>query len=172
MELLTENRITVTKSLFLEGFLRISRDGYGKAVRKVMLVFLAVWAAFLVFTLAVQGDILQSAAFLGLIGLIGLWLCVVMPRSNAKKAWKAQETRFGSNMPRVTRFFEDRLTISGDGVEKTVAYEDVREIKYSKNLMILVCEDNIGVMLALDGFQNGSAVQVESQIKKCKENTV
>ncbi len=172
MELLTENRITVNKSLFLEGMLRISRDGYGKAARKAMLVFLAVWAAFLVFTIAIQGDILQTAAFLGLIGLIGLWLCVVMPRSNAKKAWKAQEARFGSNMLRLTRFFEDHLTISGDGIEKTVAYENVREIKYSKNLMILVCEDNIGVMLALEGFQNGSAAQVESQINTYKENTV
>ncbi len=172
MEHLAENRIVITRSLFLEGMLRLSRDSYGKAAGKAMLVFLAAWAAFLAFTLASTGTFLQALPLLGLVGLIGLWLCIIMPRSNARRAWKVQEAKYGSAAQRVSRFFDDHLTIVGEGVEKTVFYTDVREIKYSKNLMLLVCEDNIGVMLALDGFQNGSAAQVESQINKCKESTV
>ena len=56
MKLQAENRFTVTRELFLEGMLRVSRDSYGKYAAKCMLVFVAIWAALLIFTLSTGGS--------------------------------------------------------------------------------------------------------------------
>lgn len=163
-----ENRTTITKQLFMEGLGRISRDGYGKAARKAMLVLLGMWAALLVYTLLSQGNIHQTMGYLVLIGLIGLVLCVFMPQSNAKRAWKALEAKYGSAPERITTFFPDHLEIRGDCVEKNVAYRDVREVKESAHLLILVCEDKTGILLARNGFTGTDANEVKALIESAK----
>ncbi len=174
MQPLAENQITVTKKLFMEGMLRLSRDGYGRSARRAMVLFALVWVAMAVYTLAAGGQLWQTFVPLGMVCLIGLWLCVLLPRSNARRAWRAQQARFGSPMTRTTRLYADHLTVQGDGVEKTVAYGDIRQIRYSRHLMLLVCADNLGVMLTRDGFRSGTAAQAEALIKnsKCEENGI
>ncbi len=164
MKIYAENKITVTKSLFIEGMLRICRDSYGKTARRAVLVLAGLWVALLIFTLAVKGDLLQTTGILALVVFVSLWLLVLMPRSNAKRAWKAQEARYGSTMDRTAYFYEDHLVIQGDCVEKTVEYGRIRQIQRSKNLMILITTDKVGVMLALDGFEKLTAEQVEALI--------
>ena len=100
MEILAENQFTITKSLYMEGILRLSRDGYGKAARRAMLVILGLWLVFFLYTIAAQGDILHSLGFLVIIGMAGLWLCVGMPRSNAKRLWTVLEGKYGSSLQR------------------------------------------------------------------------
>ncbi len=164
MNLLAKNQITVTKSLFLEANLRISREGYGRSARRSMLIFLGLWAAFLVYTIWIQGNLLQTVGLLGLIGLIWLWLCVYLPRSHAKKAWKAQQAHYGAAIARTTEFYDDHLWVSGEGVDTTIAYADVLEIQQSRRLLILICREQVGVILDLNGFSIGSADTVKALI--------
>jgi len=79
MRLHAENRFTVTKSLFFEGMLRVSRDTYGKFAAKCMLLFAAVWAALFIFTLITGGSMIHVLFSLGVVVLIGLWICVWAP---------------------------------------------------------------------------------------------
>lgn len=150
-----ENRLTITKPLFYEGMLRLSRDTYGKFASRAMLVFFAIWAALLLFTLLTGGNLNNVLFSLGVVVLIGIWICVWTPRSNAKKAWKALQNQYGDSAKRVTRFYNDHLEISGDCAEKSIPYSDIREIKQSQNLLLLVCADKVGIMLAKDGFTRG-----------------
>lgn len=162
MEKIAENQFTITKPLFMEGMLRISQDGYGKSARKAMLIVLGLWAAFFIYTIAVKGDLFTCLGFLILLCAAGLWLCVGMPRSNAKRLWKGLEGKYGCNLQRTTSFYSDHFEILGDGVEKHIAYEEVIQIKQSRRLLILVCEDKTGVLLALDGFRQGNENDVKA----------
>ena len=162
MNKIAENQFTITKSLFMEGMLRISRDGYGKSARKAMLIVLGLWAAFFLYTLVVQGDLVICLGFLIILCVAGLWLCVGMPRTNAKRLWKALESKYGSNLQRTTSFYRDHFVVEGDGVERQIAYEEVIWMKQSRRLLILVCEDKTGILLALNGFGQGNINDVKA----------
>ena len=169
MERKAENKFTITKSLFMEGMLRISRDSYGKAAAKAMLLVLGLWGAFFLYTLAAGGDVAHALLFLVIIGMAGLWLCVGIPRSNANRAWKVLEGKYGSNLERVTSIYPDHLEIHGDGLEKHIPYDQITRILQSRRLLILVCEDKVGILLALDGFTDGNAQQVKALIEGAKD---
>ena len=169
MERQAENQFTITKSLFMEGMLRISRDSYGKAAAKAMLLVLGLWGAFFLYTLAVAGDAAHALLFLVIIGMAGLWLCVGIPRSNANRAWKALEGKYGSNLHRTTSFYPDHLEIQGEGLEKHISYDQIVQILLSRRLLILVCQDKVGILLALDGFTDGNAQQVKALIEGAKD---
>lgn len=169
MEKLAENQFTITKSLFMEGMLRISRDSYGKAAVKAMLVVLGLWAAFLIYTIAVDGEMTICLGFLILICVAGLWLCVGIPRSNARRSCRALEGKYGSDLQRTTSFFPDHLEIRGEGLEKHISYGEIIQIKQSRRLLILVCEDKAGVLIALDGFTKGAVNDVKALISGAKD---
>ncbi len=168
MKLHAENRFTVTKELFMEGMLRVSRDSYGKYAAKYMLIFVAVWVALLIFTLTTGGSMGNVLFCLGVVVLIGLWICVWTPRNHAKKAWKAQQAKYGDTMKRITQFYDDHLEIRGDCPEKTVGYDEVKEIKESKNLILLICYDKMGILLSQNGFTEGDVSIVRELIEKAK----
>ncbi len=169
MERKAENKFTITKSLFMEGMLRISRDSYGKAAAKAMLLVLGLWCAFFLYTLAAGGDVAHALLFLVIIGMAGLWLCVGIPRSNANRAWKVLEGKYGSNLERVTSIYPDHLEIQGEGLEKHISYDQITRILQSRRLLTLVCEDKVGILLALDGFTDGNAQQVKALIEGAKD---
>lgn len=169
MEKLAENQFTITKSLFIEGMLRISRDGYGKSAKKAMLVILGLWGVFFLYTIVAEGDVLHALGFLIIIAAAGLWLCVGMPRSNARRAWRTLESKYGCDLRRTTCFFSDHLEIRGEGVETDIPYEDIREVKQSRRLLILLCKDKTGVLVALDGFTTGNANEVNALLRSVKK---
>lgn len=169
MNKIAENQFAITKSLFMEGMLRISRDGYGKSARKAMLIVLGLWVAFLIYTIAAGGDLAICLGFLALICAAGLWLCVGMPRSNAKRLWKAMEGKYGCNLQRTTSFYLDHFEILGEGVERQISYNEIIQIKQSRRLLILVCEDKTGVLLALNGFTKGTCNEVMELLHSCKD---
>lgn len=169
MEVLAENRFTITKSLFFEGMLRISRDGYGKFAKKSMAVLSVLWLALFIFALISGGDVAHALLFLVILALIGWWLCVLMPRSNARRAYRTLEQKSGGQMERVTRFYSDRLEI-GDGKAATVIpYSAVLEMKTSRRLLVLTCRDKVGILLALDGFTNGNEETIRALIESAKD---
>lgn len=164
MDFLAENRTTINKKLFLEGMLRISRDGYGKSARKAVLILLGMWSIFLIWTLATGGSFLQSLGSLGVVALLGLWVCVYLPRYNAGRYWKAQEAKYGSVMERITYFYPEALTITGECVEQIIPYTQITQIKQSRNLLVLICENKTGILLSRKGFSGRNEEEIKALI--------
>ena len=160
MELLAENRIVITKSLFIEGRLAMSRENYGKAANKI-------GAALLVLLLVlVAGSLLLGLSFASvgmeilILGVMAFWLFYGFPRNNAKTAYKALTKKCGDQPERVTRFFSDYLEIEGPGVHTTLSYTQIEQVLRTRHLLILVSDENAGVLLKLDGFTVGSDEKV------------
>ena len=164
MEFLAQNHTTITKRLFREGMLRISRDGYGKSARKSVLIFLGMWLVFLIWTLSSGGSILQTLAPLGLVVLLAMWVCVYLPRYNAGRLWKAQEAKYGSRIERTVRFYPEHLTVTGEGVDQTVPYGQIIQIKESRNLLVLICESKTGILLSRTGFSGMNEDEIKALI--------
>lgn len=165
MELLAENRFTITKSLFYEGMLRVSRESLGPFVKKVLLVLAVLWTIMAAVTLFYSGSPVYLLVELIVVVLIGVWLCVFVPRNKARRGWAALENRCGTDLDRVTRFYPGYLEIDSGGEETTVFYEDVRQILLSENLLVLICADKVGVLIARDGFVSGDAAAVQTMIE-------
>ena len=164
MELLAENRFILTKSLFVEGRLSLSRENYGKAAHKtaaaLLLVLLVLVGASLLLGL--------RAATVGMevmiLGVMIFWLLYGFPRSSAKTAYKALTKKWGSEPERTTRFFADQLEIEGPGVHETIPYMQIEQILCTKHLLILVTEEKGGVLLKRDGFTVGSEEIVRARL--------
>lgn len=166
MKPIAENRFSITKQLFYEGMLTISKDSYGKAAIKYSFIFLAIWVAMAAFLLFTGGTIGQALVYLLLVGVIIAWLNVFVPRSNAKKGWNALVSRYGSATDRRVRFYKDHLEVDGDCPAKTVTYQEILEIKESKHLYVLIGVDKVGVMVAKDGFTYGDFDEIRALIRE------
>lgn len=160
MDFLAQNRTMIDKKRFCEGTLCISRDTYGRSAGKGVLVLVGLWLALLVYTLISGGSLGQTISYLILIGIMCLWLCVYLPRYSAGRAWKAQAAKYGESIERVTYFYPEHLVITGDGLEKQVPYTDIVQIKHSRNLLILICQDKTAVLLAKNGFSGKTEQEI------------
>lgn len=168
MNLHAENRFSITKELFFEGMLRVSRNSYGKYSLKAAGLFFCIWLVLLAVTLLTGGSMGTVIFSLGVVLLVSFWICIWTPRSYAKKAWKKQQNTYGEAMKRITRFYDDHLEIQGDCPEKSVDYTEIRHVLFSKNLLILVCRDKMGIILSLKGFTLGDTDTVRDLITAAK----
>lgn len=168
MEKIAENRFSISKSLYMEGMLRLSRDSYVKSAAKAILVVLGLWCMFFLYAVVAKADLTQPLGILFFICLAGLWICFGIPRSNARRSWRALEGKYGSDLHRTTSFYPDHLEILGEGLEKHIPYEDIIQIKRSRRVLVLVCKDKTGVLLALDGFTLGTVQDVTALLGSAK----
>ena len=165
VELLAENRFTITKELFYEGMLRVIKESYDPFKKKIILVLAAAWAILAVFTLVGSKSLSYAVVELVVVVLIGVWLSVFVPRNKARRAWAALESR-GGGLERVTRFYPDYLEADNGSEEITVFYEDIRQILQSEHLLILLNTEKVGVLAARDGFVSGGPAAVQTLIEE------
>ena len=172
MEVLAENRFTITKSLFYEGMLLVSAQSYGKMAKKAVLFLFAAWIALTVVTLWRHQSVGYIVIEFIVSCLAALWIAVYMPRRKAKRAFKALEDKCGDNMERITRFYDDRLEVEASERRTVVFYSEIAQVLRSKRLLVLVAEDQTGILLGLDGFTRGDETAVRELIetKKTEEN--
>ena len=166
MELLAENRFTITKELFYEGMLRVIKESYHPFIRKIMLVLAAAWSVLAAFTLFRRGSLSYAVVELVVIVLIGLWLSVFVPRNKARRAWAALENRCGTDMERITRFYPSYLEADNGSEEITVFYEDIRQILQTEHLLVLLSVEKMGVLIARDGFITGDMTAAQALIER------
>lgn len=164
MDILAENRFTLSKQLFSEGLTCLSWDTYGKSAKKITLVLFAIWAVMSAVLMFIGGNLVHVLTYLAAIGAICLWINVLLPRKHIKKNWEALVNRCGDDLERSTRFFEDRLEIEAGDTLKIVPYCDIVTVKQTDKLYLLVCQNKVGVMVAKDGFVSGSAEEIMALI--------
>ena len=166
VELLAENRFTITKELFYEGMLRVIKESYDPFVKKIMLVLAVAWAVLAAVTLMGSGSLSYMVVELVVVVSIGVWLCVFVPRNKARRAWTALENRCGADLERVTRFYPSYLEADNGIEEITVFYEDIRQILETEHLLVLLSVEKVGVLVARDGFVSGDAAAVQALIER------
>lgn len=174
MERLAENQFILHKKLFIEGMLRISKNSYGRFARRSMAILLGLWCVLLLFAILFHGDLTHCLLLLVFLALIGWWLCRYMPRHNARRAYRILVNKHGTDPRRITRFYEDHLEV-GEDAPTTIPYENVLALYRCRHLLILLCENNQGVLLSRDGFTLGneeiiSALLSGAKDKECASN--
>ena len=165
MEPLAENRFTITKELFYEGMLRVIKESYDPFKKRIILVLAIAWAVLAAFTLFQRGSLFYAAAELGVVGFIGVWLSVFVPRNKARRAWAALEARSGAGLERITRFYPSYLEADNGIEEITVFYADIRQILQTERLLVLLSVEKVGILVARDGFVSGDAAFVQALIE-------
>ena len=89
-----------------------------------------------------------------------------MPRYYARRAWRNLQNQYGTDMERSIVFYADHMEAHSESVEKIISYEDIRQIMQSKHLLILICNDKTGVLVARNGFTEGNEETVLNLIDK------
>ena len=163
---LAVNRFTITRPLFYEGMLRVTKERLGPFIKKMLLVLAALWVVLTAVTVLTKGSPTYPIVELVVLTAVGVWLGVYIPRSRASRAWKALAGGGGGPLERVTRFYADRLEIDSGGEPTVIPYENVQETLSTEHLLVLTCRDKVGVLLALDGFEAGSADSVRALIRR------
>ena len=162
MGVLADNKFTITKKLFYEGSVLVSRDSYGKFAKKVTLVLLGIWLVLFAITLIAKANPIFALGELVLVAFLCVWINVLLPRSRAKSNFKALQQQ--GDLTRIIRFYANHLEAESDNRHEKITYDQVKDILQSRNLLILICNDGVGVMLALGGFTVGDAKKVRSII--------
>lgn len=165
MEILAENRFTITKSLFYEGMLRVSTDSYGKLAKKAVIFLGIAWLVLTAVTLWKDQNLGYVIIELIVLCLVALWIYIFLPRSKAAGAFKKMEAKCGGDLERVIRFYGDRLEVEISGCQTVVFYSEISQILCSKRLLVLVTEGKTGILLKLDCFTHGSEAIVRELIK-------
>lgn len=163
-ELLAENQFTITKKLFYEGMSLISRDSYGKFVKKVTIALFGVWLVLFVITLIAKANPLLALGELLIVIFLCLWISVFLPRNRSKRAFKGLQLQ--GDMTRTIRFYADHLEAESENRQQDIAYDQVQDILQSQNLLVIICQNRVGIMLTLDGFTVGNAEKVCSIIQQ------
>lgn len=170
MEVLAENRFTITKSLFFEGMLRVSKENYGKSARKAVAVLGLLWLVLAAAALWQRQGLVFVGVELLVVCLAGLWITVLLPRSKAKRAFEMLENRSG-DLERVTRFYQDGLEVETSGTKKAVPYSEIVQVLHTKRLLILLSADRVGVLVKHDAFLSGSETIVRELIDQAQADT-
>ena len=168
MEPIAVNRTTVDRALFTEGHAAtFSR----KRQRMLLYCGLAFLAAGLVLR-ALQSRLPTAAMLsfpLALSGVLASLWALTLRRSEARRKYKAFRRKNGDASARTITCYPDRLTIQRQGASPMeIKYTDIREHRETEHLLILICKNRSGVLLAKDGFETGSAAELLDAIEQAR----
>ena len=168
MEPIAVNHITITKDLFAEGHAAI----FSKRRQKMLLSCGIVFCVFGLILLAVQvrmpvASMLSFPALLS--GVIVVIWALTLQKSELRRKYKAFQRRNGDASERTVYCYRNCLSIeTGNAEPVQIDYPDIREHRETAHMLILICADHTGVMLAKDGFEAGSPTALLDAIEKAK----
>ena len=169
MEPIAVNRVTITRELFAESHAAV----FSHRRRKMLLYCGIVFLAFGFVLLAVQTRFSVASALCVpalLSGIIVVIWALTLEKSELRKKYKAFQRRNGDASERIISCYRNCLTIdTGTGEPVQIDYTDIREHRETEHLILLICNDHIGVQLAKDGFETGSFQTLLTAIEKTKE---
>lgn len=170
MKPIAENHITITRKLFTEGSMATKNKDYQKIILKfgvsitLFCITIGIWFIYTGKNLIhLIGELIFIAALL-------LWIIFILPRSGNRSRYKAMCQSLQEPPVRTISFFQDYLLVLPKvGKEISIPYKNVLGWTETKNLWILNCENNLGVMLKKDGFSTGTIELVKDAIAQGKE---
>lgn len=165
MEILAENRFNLTKSLFMEGMAQVSRHSNKKLKKQIALLLLLLWAVMSALLLLIGSSPVQVLIYLVVFLILGFWFNVQMPKNHAKKAWDSLVYRCGENPERATRFYSDHLEIESGESVKSVLYSEISVILQTDRLVVLICQDKMGILVPKSGFILGSPDDIQALVQ-------
>ena len=167
MEPIAVNRITVTDALFAESHAAV----FSRRRRKMLLYAGIVFLAFGLALLAAQSR-LPAASGLGfpalLTGMLVIIWALTLEKTELRRKYRVYRRRNGEAAQRTVACYPRHLTVEGGGQPVDIDYADIREHRQTEHLLLLLCADHTGVMLARDGFETGSAEALLSAIEKAR----
>ena len=173
MNKLATNHIEITLDLFQEGMDAISNKRYKALLRKIVIAAAAIFALVGLYTYYKGASLFYLICEFVIIVLLCVYILVFMPRSARKKNYRGMVQRANGDTPRRTLdFFNDHLVIYAEAGRNTnVGYDEIAEIVETKELWVLNCKDNTGVLVSKDGFSMGDFETVRPFIEKVIEET-
>ena len=173
MNKLATNHIEITLDLFQEGMDAISNKRYKALLRKIVIAAAAIFALVGLYTYYKGASLFYLICEFVIIVLLCVYILVFMPRSARKKNYRGMVQRANGDTPRRNLdFFNDHLVIYAEAGRNTnVGYDEIAEIVETKELWVLNCKDNTGVLVSKDGFSMGDFETVRPFIEKVIEET-
>ena len=170
---LATNHIEITLDLFQEGMDAISNKRYKALLKKIVIAAAVIFALVGLYTYYKGASLFYLICEFVIIALLCVYILVFMPRSARKKNYRGMVQRANGDTPRRTiDFFNDHLVIYAEAGRNTnVGYDEIAEIAETKELWILNCKDNTGVLVSKDGFSMGDFDTVRPVIEKVIEET-
>ena len=163
---IAENKYTLTKELFYEGMKRVSMENDAPFAKKAILGIAAAWVIMSAVTIFLGQNLVYILFEAVVLLLVSLWIAVYLPWHKRKNAWNKFLDQYGSDTERTTRFYEDSLVVDAAGREVSISYEDIVKILSSEHLLIILTEDNTGILIEKNSFIRGS----ESDILEIIQN--
>lgn len=152
---IAENRFTLTKELFDEGMKRVAKENQGAFNRKLMLIIAAIWLLSAAATVFLNQSPFTLVFETIILILVLMWVTVYLPWHKRRKAYgQINDTE------RTISFYQTRMVVNSGGRESTFSYDEIIKILSSKNLLILLTEDNTGILIERNSFTIGSEAEI------------
>ena len=170
-KLIAENHITITRPLFYEGMRAIGKNGYQKAIKKLILLLLVLYLIITVWILHSGGSLFMLAGETLTITALLLWMTVFLPRSKWKAKYKTM-SQYGELIPeRTVYFYEKALMVTGNSCKTlNISYSKISGWQETEHFYILECEENIRVLVGKDGFTHGDFDLVKTRFPFSKNS--
>ena len=164
---IARNQFTVTKKLFTEGKIATLGDSYRKAARILCIILILVLVVTGIWLLYSGGSLFYLFGEIFFTAVVIVWLTVFVPRSGAKRGYRAMASGSDTSPERTTLFYHDHFTsVTETGKSVTFLYKDVEKLTETKNLWVMTCKNKMGVMIKKDGFTLGNMDLVKEQLER------
>lgn len=163
---LAVNEFQLTKKLFIEGAQAVMKKEVGHVIRISLIILGLLWAGVAIWTFVRQANPLFVVFEFVVISAVGIVVSVVLPRRRATKMYKDLTESSGENPTRRTEFYSDCLFVQAGGQRMEVRYKDIANILSTKNLLVLVTKERLGIVLLHDGYESGSEAEVLREIER------
>ena len=169
MEPIAVNHIAIDMALFAEGH----GATFSKKRQKMLLYCGIVFCAFGLILLAVQVKLPVASAlsFPALLSgaLVVLW-ALTLQKTELRRKYSAFKKRNGEVSERTVYCYSHSLAVDTGGAQPVeIEYTDIREHRETERLLILICANHAGVMLARDGFETGSPAGLLQAVERAKK---
>ncbi len=156
---IAENHIRISRALFNEGIRAAESSTYKKAIFLMSALYLiatvCLWhaGAPLFFLL---GELL-------FLGMLLFWLLMILPGKRRRSKYKAMVQDTVGIPERTIIFYQTNLSVkTNTGKETIVPYDEIQNWQETRNLYILICKNNIRILLDKKGFTAGDFQIIKS----------
>ena len=169
MEPVAVNHVTITRELFAESHDAVFSVKRLKMLRYGGLVFFAAGLILLGFSsrLPFAASLCLPLILTG--AVVVLW-SLTLKRTDLRKKYGAFTRKNGENPTRTITCDRTGLEVDrGSGKPLRIQYTEIREMKETPHLYLLLCSGHTGVQLARDGFETGSWEALQQAVDRAKK---